>query len=114
MKVQLDAPQEGKPQEGIAHHFSRRLFMQYSIGSVVMSYSGWCLGEKNETFTTYKIDSEVKTTVERMLSFSIPELVKSPASGKGLAPTELHCVSQYKKYQYGNYAYGPGLPIERR
>ena len=114
MKVQLDAPQDGKPQEGIAHHFSRRLFMQYSIGSIVMSYSGWCLGEKNETFTTYKIDSEVKTTVERMLSFSIPELVKSPASGKGLAPTELHCVSQYKKYQYGNYAYGPGLPIERR
>ena len=114
MKVQLDAPQDGKPQEGIAHHFSRRLFMQYSIGSIVMSYSGWCLGEKNETFTTYKIDIEVKTTVERMLSFSIPELVKSPASGKGLAPTELHCVSQYKKYQYGNYAYGPGLPIERR
>ena len=114
MKIQLDAPQGGKPQEGIAHRFSRRLFMQYSIGSIVMSYSGWCLGEKNETFTTYKIDSEVKTTVERMLSFSIPELVKSPVSGKGLASTELHCVDQYKKYQYGNYIYGPGLPIERR
>ena len=27
---------------------------------------------------------------------------------------QTNAYTQYKKYQYGNYAYGPGLPIERR
>ncbi len=114
MKVQLDMSQDSIDQEQIAYRFSRRLFMKYSIGSIVLSYSGWSLAAKNDIFTTYPIDSVVRTTVERMLSFSMPRFVKSPNSDSGLSPVELHCVNQYKKYQYGNYAYGPGLPIERR
>jgi metallophosphoesterase (TIGR03768 family) len=114
MKVQLDRSKDDINQEKIVHRFSRRSFIKYSIGSIVMTYSGWSFAAKNEIFTTYKIDNEVRTTVERMLSFSMPEKVKSPASNNGLAPTELYRVNQYQKYQYGNYAYGPGLPIERR
>lgn len=114
MKVQLDTSKDGADQEKTVHRFSRRSFIKYSIGSIVMTYSGWSFAAKNGIFTTYKIDSEVRTTVERMLSFSVPDLVKSPASNKGLAPTELHYLNQYKKYQYGSYTYGPGLPIERR
>ena len=114
MKVQLDTSKDDIDQEKIAHRYSRRSFIKYSVGSIMTTYSGWGFAAKNGIFTTYKIDNEVRTTVERMLSFAMPEKVKSPASNSGLAPTELDHVNQYKKYQYGEYAYGPGLPIERR
>jgi len=78
MKVQLDKSKDDIDQEKIAHRFSRRSFIKYSIGSIVMTYSGWGFAGKKGIFTTYKIDSEVRTTVERMLSFAIPEKVKSP------------------------------------
>lgn len=94
--------------------FSRRLFMKYSIGSIVMSYSGWNFAATNTTFSTYPIDEDVKTTVDRMITFPMPKFVKEPNSGQGLARTELHHVNQYSQYGYGSYAYSSGLPIERR
>ncbi len=100
--------------ERMAFRFSRRLFMKYSISSIVVSYSGLNFAAKSQAQVTYPIDREVRTTVDRMLSFAVPKLVKIPNSGVGLAPTETHQVDQYGKYGYGNYGYGSGLPIERR
>jgi metallophosphoesterase (TIGR03768 family) len=96
------------------YYFSRRSFIKYSIGSIALSYSGWSLAERLLAQATYPIDSVVKTTEDRMLAFPVPELLKTPGSEKGLTATELHRVDQYGKYGYGNYAYGSGLPIERR
>ena len=98
--------------EEIAYRFSRRLFMKYSISSFLLSYSGFSLAVRSQA--THPIDGDVKTTVDRMLSFPMPELVKGPNSGKGLSPTEMHRVDQYSKFGYGNYDFGSGLPIERR
>ncbi|OYY17603.1 MULTISPECIES: TIGR03768 family metallophosphoesterase [unclassified Polynucleobacter] len=93
---------------------SRRMFMKYSVGSICLSYSGIIFSASSPRRATYPISDEVKTTVDRMLSFSMPEILKQPGSGKGLAPTELHRVDQYSKFGYGNYTYGPGLPIQQR
>lgn len=95
-------------------NFSRRLFMKYSIGSFVLSYSGWNIAQSSVLHASYPIEGEVKTTVDRMLSFPMPKLVKNPGSREGLAPTELHRIDQYDRYGYGSYSYGAGLPIERR
>lgn len=98
----------------VAFNFGRRLFMKYSFGSLALSYSGWNLAQSFQGQATYPIEGEVKTTVDRMISFPVPELVKKVGTNAGLAPTELHRVDQYQKYGYGNYSYGPGLPIEVR
>ncbi len=104
----------GSNDEKVAHNFSRRLFIKYSIGSFVLSYSGWNLAQLLSTPATYLIHGDVKTTLDLMLSFPIPALVKNSGTDKGLSPTELHRVDQYEKYSYGDYSYGVGLPIEQR
>lgn len=95
-------------------NFGRRLFMKYSIGSLALSYSGLNFAQSFQKYVAYPIEGDVKTTVDRMISFAMPELVKKQGTSTGLAPTELHRVDQYKKYGYGNYTFGPGLPIEVR
>ncbi len=92
----------------------RRRFMQYSIGSLFISYSGLSLSVPSAKIAAYPISDVVKTTVDRMLSFQMPFRVRAPGTGNGLAPTELHRVDQYSQYDYGRYTYGPGLPVERR
>ena len=92
----------------------RRRFMKYSIGSFFVSYSGLSLSVPPSKVAAYPISADVKTTVDRMLSFQMPEKVRASGAGKGLAPTELHRVDQYSLYGYGRYIYGPGLPVERR
>ena len=72
----------------------RRRFMKYSIGSFFVSYSGMSLSVPFTNITAYSISEDVQTTVDRMLSFQIPERVRAPGAGKGLAPTELHRVDQ--------------------
>ena len=95
-------------------NFGRRLFMKYSFGGLALSYSGLNFAQSFQEYVAYPIEGEVKTTVDRMISFPMPELIKKPGTSAGLAPTELHRVDLYKKYGYGNYTFGPGLPIEVR
>ncbi len=111
--------QRGTPDPCIAqatkdYTIDRRRFMKYSIGSVFISYSGMTLSVPFTNITAYSISQDVQTTVDRMLSFQMPERVRAPGAGKGLAPIELHRVDQYSQYGYGLYTYGPGLPVERR
>ena len=69
---------------------------------------------------TYPIEGQVKTTVDRMISFLMPELVKNPGANVGLAPTELCQVDQYKKYAilnciiYNNNTFLIGQPSDSR
>jgi len=93
---------------------SRRQFMMYSVSSIALSYSGVTVAEATKQVTTYPISDEVLTSVDRMLSFLMPEKLKKSDVEKGFIPTELHHVDQYRHYGYGDYTYGPGLPIERR
>ena len=92
----------------------RREFLGYSVSSIVLSYSGLSVSAATTKTTTYPIADEVKTTVDRLLSFALPEKLTRPDAAKGLAPTELHRLDQYREYGYGHYTYGPGLPIEHR
>ena len=85
---------------------SRRSFLKYSIGSIFLSYSGLNFAAAFQSVAQHLIDSDVLTTVDRMLSFPMPEFVEKPNSGKGLSRTELHRVDQYDKYGYGTYTYG--------
>jgi metallophosphoesterase (TIGR03768 family) len=93
---------------------SRRSFIKYSVGNIVLTYSGFSFSALAKGYATYPIADEVKTTIDRVLSFPIPKKIKKPGIGKGLAPVELHCVDQYSKYGYGESTYAAGLPIEQR
>ena len=93
---------------------SRRQFMMYSVSSFVLSYSGVTVAHAPTKVTAYPISDEVMSSVDRMLSFFMPEKLETSDAQKGLAPTELHRVDQYRQHGYGDYTYGPGLPVERR
>lgn len=95
---------------------TRRDFIRYSAvtaaGICLSTLTAGC-GSSNQA-TRYPIDSNVHTTIDRMLSFDIPPIPPGPDSGTGLYPTELPLISEYAKYGYGNYAFGGGLPIVQR
>jgi metallophosphoesterase (TIGR03768 family) len=55
---------------------------------------------------TYPIDSRVRTTLDRTVAPK-PDV-------KGLVPKELSKLSEYPKYGYGTWSYGPGLEAEIR
>ena len=93
---------------------SRRQFLRYSVSSFVLSYSGVTVAQAPTKVTAYPISDKVMTSVDRMLSFLMPEKRETADAPKGLAPTELHRVDQYHLHGYGDYTYGPGLPVERR
>ena len=54
----------------------------------------------------YPIAPEVRTTVERMISF--------PSELRGLAANQLSDVAKYDTFGYGAWAFGPGLPVVQR
>ena len=98
---------------------TRRAFVERSVGAAACAYlatlNTGCGDDGGATrVPRYPIDSTVATTAERTLSFSIPPKISQPGSGTGLCPTELPLVTQYRKYGYGTYAYGAGLPVEQR
>jgi metallophosphoesterase (TIGR03768 family) len=101
----------------IAHELTRRDFIRCSTGMVGLLSIGvldaGCAGGgvQNEGFA---IDSKVRMTTSRVLSFVMPTKPSGPNSGTGLCPTELSLVPEYSKYGYGNYTYGGGLPVEPR
>lgn len=90
--AQFDSPDPFIGQTAKDYTVGRRSFMKYSMGSFFVSYSGLSLSVPFAKITAYPISDDVKTTVDRMLSFQMPERVRAPGSGIGLAPTELHRV----------------------
>ena len=83
----------------------------FLIGVLIFSFSGCSAnvetapGDQSQV-QGYPIDSSIQTTAQRtVLHEAIPS---------GLSPMELPKISQYSKYGYGNWHYGPGLAVEKR
>lgn len=91
---------------------SRRTFLKYSAGTLgaisLGSLTAGCGGSGGDAaaIASYPIDPDVKTTLDRMLSF--------PASLPGLSAPQLREVAQYAKYGYGNWTFGSPLPLKQR
>ena len=91
---------------------TRRTFLKYSAGTVgalsLGSLTFGCGGGSSDSsaIASYPIDPNVKTTLDRMLSF--------PASLPGLTAPQLREVSQFAKYGYGNWTFGSPLPLKQR
>ncbi|MBS1229312.1 MAG: Twin-arginine translocation pathway signal [Proteobacteria bacterium] len=93
---------------------TRRTFLKYSAGTVgaisLGSLTFGCGGGSSDSgaaaIASYPIDPNVKTTLDRMLSF--------PASLPGLNASQLREVAQYAKYGYGNWTFGSPLPLKQR
>ncbi len=114
-----------------SNNLTRRDFVKYFAGTTTyMSFASFSLPGPVFLLTRskqrYPIDSTVKTTAERMISFpyilgdlppnnpaSTPAL--SPNGSPGLAITELCRVSEYDSRGYGRWEYIEwGLPIKQR
>ena len=93
--------------------FSRRSFLQYSATFMAVmplgALTAGCRGESGDPLPPqrYPIDPDVRTTVDRMLSFPA---TKSP----GLTPGELDDIPQYARFGYGEWTWGSGLPAVTR
>ncbi|MFZ4538651.1 TIGR03768 family metallophosphoesterase [Propionivibrio sp.] len=97
---------------------SRREFLKYSLkysagtlGAISLSSltfgCGGGGGGSSSPILSYPIDPDVKTTLDRMLSF--------PASfSPGLTAAQLRQVAQYATYGYGNWTFGSALPLVQR
>lgn len=115
------------------NNLTRRQFVKYFAGTTTyMSFASFSLPDPGSLFLLtrskqrYPIDSTVKSTAERMISFpyilgdlppndptSTPAL--SPNGSPGLAITELCKVSEYDSKGYGKWEYIEwGLPIKQR
>lgn len=116
-----------------SNKLTRRQFVKYFAGTTTyMSFASFAPLDQGSLFLLtrtkqrYPIDSTVKTTAERMISFpyilgdlppndpaSTPAL--SPNGSPGLAITELYRVPEYDSRGYGIWEYIDwGLPIKQR
>ncbi len=97
---------------------TRRDFVKYSTGTIAGIYFGSLIPGHSALSaaspTEYKIDSNVCTTLQRVISFRLPEQPIGPNSGTGLYLTELLQIADYDKYGYGTYTFGGGLPCVPR
>jgi metallophosphoesterase (TIGR03768 family) len=116
----------------MVHGVTRRDFMKYSIGTVAYFSLGTLIidcgggGGGGTPIASYPIDSNVVTTVKRVLSFpmpgqpvqglpAIPDAPAAAGSGTGLYKTELCIVADYSKYGYGVWQFSSDpLPIVPR
>jgi metallophosphoesterase (TIGR03768 family) len=69
---------------------------------VVLSLSGCLAGSTSNQASIYSIDPVVQTTVQRTITLD--------NTVSGLSPVQLLKVSEYSKYGYGKWTYGPGIP----
>lgn len=79
------------------------------IMSTLIFFSSGCSDDNNGNkshLKGYPIDSDVQTTAERTISF--------PAITNGLKDSDLSKVSEYSKYGYGDWTFGPGLDYDQR
>jgi metallophosphoesterase (TIGR03768 family) len=105
---------------------TRRDFIKLSVGAVAYLSLGTltpgCGG--NDLSQSYPIDSNVATTLQRMLSFPLtmsdvpPNLMPTPPNnpngGPGLAATQLCQVAMYDALGYGAWTFGAPLPLIQR
>ncbi|MFP4498283.1 MAG: hypothetical protein ACLFQV_08745, partial [Vulcanimicrobiota bacterium] len=75
------------------------ILVVFSLG-LSESYSEQCMVKK------YPIDSNVQTTKQRTI-------VLSTTFSGTLIPQDLYKISEYDKYGYGIWSYGPGLDPEK-
>ena len=114
----MNESKQASPTDDAALISGRRAFIQHSIGAIsalmlpaatfAQSTSGENASRTGDrpSPASYRIDPEIKTTVERMISF--------PIDLRGLAANQLSDVAKYDAFGYGAWAYGPGLPVVQR
>ncbi len=88
---------------------SRRSFLKSSaafLGAASLGGVGAQMAWADE-LRRYPIDTTVVTTRERMLSFP-------PTLTPGLEKNEMHHVSRYGEFGYGEWSFGSGLPVMER
>jgi len=115
-------------------NLTRRQFVKYLAGTTTyMSFASFDLSGplfllNKLKIQSYPIDSTIKTTAERMISFpftladpapnKLPldqQPPPSPNGSKGLRITEVYKVSEYDSKGYGNWEYvDHALPIKQR
>ena len=99
---------------GRGHGIPRREFLRYTAGSVAaLTLGSWRAAafspaDGGKAPLRYPIESNVVTTLGRMLAF--PKSVPAP----GLAPAQLSQVARYAELGYGNWTFGAGLPMVQR
>ena len=95
---------------------TRRVFLKSSAGAIAGVYLSTLVGcgGGGQDIRGYQISNTVVTTAQRVLSFPVPPKPSGPNSGTGLYPTELHKISQYATYGYGDWTFGGNLPIVKR
>jgi metallophosphoesterase (TIGR03768 family) len=76
-----------------------------AVCMLVLSLSGCAAGVTQDQAGGYPIDPVVQTAAQRTIAFD---------NVSGLSPMEMSKVSQYDKYGYGKWTYGPGIPHELR
>lgn len=96
------------PDFSIQGSLGRRGFLRYSLGSFAMVSTGSILGGcgGSDPLQSYRIDTTVVPTTERMVSF--------PYDLHGLAANEIDKVAKYDDFGYGAWTFAAGLPIVPR
>ena len=87
----------------LSHEFKKLCFVSLMV-ILIISLSGCSGGVTQSQVQGYPIDPDVATTLQRTIAFG----TISDNS------TQLSAISQYSKYGYGNWTFGPGLPSDLR
>jgi metallophosphoesterase (TIGR03768 family) len=82
----------------------KKFFLVFLAGLLIFSLTG-CTGGNGPQVQGYPIDSDVQTTDQRMLSFSMDFTPDT---------TKLSQVSEYDNFGYGTWTFGAPLPVEQR
>jgi len=78
--------------------------LMLAMGLLIVSLTACSAGGAQTQVQGYPIDPDVATTLQRTIAYgTIPD-----------NSTQLSAVSQYSKYGYGNWTFGPGLPSDPR
>ena len=86
-------------------HEYKKYFLFFLMGVLIFSLSGCSSNDNVSQVQGYPIDSDVQTTDQRMLSFSMDFTPDT---------TKLAQVSQYDTWGYGVWKFGAPLPVEVR
>ena len=83
----------------------KKFCLVFLMGILIFSLSGCSSSDNDSQVQGYPIDSDVQTTDQRMLSFSMDFTPDT---------TRLSQVSQYDAWGYGVWTFGAPLPVESR
>lgn len=99
---------ESCPTTQAGFELTRRDFLKYSAWTAfaTVAFPSLTFSADNLLEIGYPISSDVKTTLDRMLSFSM--------SSNAFTVTDLPKVSEYQNYGYGYWTYGVPLPMKKR